>query len=381
MRPSSGVLYLLLALNMASTAPVPPLARRSIRIEVHYVDVNGDQRDANQAVDTFYNSINALINSKYRPVRDPGGTKMRLSGGVLYLFLALTVVSAAPIHPVGRRSVLVGFKLVDAITWNPRAENNPDKLFALIKYLRDAKMRPSGGLLYLFLALTLVSAAPGHPLARRSVDVDFNIKDVADAATPDSNIKDMMNNVLQEALDSAAPVHPLARRSVDTKFELTCIVEVEDLPVAENTASNTYNDMMKDMIMNKVMQDAIDICSTDLSRSAEPRDAKMRPSGGVLYLLLALTVVSAAPVPPLARRSVYTDFKIKWDHVSFPVVTLDQINKHIDLMNGDVPTTTDEAVLRTDVTGSGNDDTADVTSPGPGDADPGGASTNSATLS
>ncbi|XP_035664069.1 uncharacterized protein LOC118407660 [Branchiostoma floridae] len=57
---------------------------------------------------------------------------MRLSGGVLYLFLALTVVSAAPIHPVGRRSVLVGFKLVDAITWNPRAENNPDKLFALI---------------------------------------------------------------------------------------------------------------------------------------------------------------------------------------------------------------------------------------------------------
>jgi len=51
------------------------------------------------------------------------------------------------------------------------------------------------------------------------------------------------------------------------------------------------------------------------------------------------------------------------------------------MCSGDVPTTTDEAVLRTDVTGSGNDDTADVTSPGPGDADPGGASTNSATLS
>ncbi|XP_078581133.1 uncharacterized protein LOC144864704 [Branchiostoma floridae x Branchiostoma japonicum] len=114
----------------------------------------------------------------------------------------------------------------------------------------------------------------------------------------------------------------------------------------------------------------------------------MRPSGGVLYLLLALTVVSAAPVHPLARRSVYTDFKIKWDHVSFPVVTLDQINKHIDLMNGEsgdvstsVPTTRGGPVLRADVTGSGNDDTADVTSPGPGDADPGRESTNSVTLS
>eukprot|EP00058_Branchiostoma_floridae_P018554 XP_002604043.1 hypothetical protein BRAFLDRAFT_71667 [Branchiostoma floridae] len=30
----------------------------------------------------------------------------------------------------------------------------------------------------------------------------------------------------------------------------------------------------------------------------------MRPSGGVLYLFLALTVVRAAPVHPLARRSV-----------------------------------------------------------------------------
>ncbi|XP_035664065.1 uncharacterized protein LOC118407657 [Branchiostoma floridae] len=63
-------------------------------------------------------------------------------------------------------------------------------------------MRPSGGVLYLFLALALVRAAPGHPLARRSIVVDYNIKDVADAANPDSNIKDMMNNVLQEALDS-----------------------------------------------------------------------------------------------------------------------------------------------------------------------------------
>ncbi|XP_035664070.1 uncharacterized protein LOC118407661 isoform X1 [Branchiostoma floridae] len=100
----------------------------------------------------------------------------------------------------------------------------------------------------------------------------------------------------------------------------------------------------------------------------------MRPSGGVLYLLLALTVVRAAPVHPLARRSVFTNYKLQWDHIGYPVVTL-------DLINGDVPTTTDEAVLRTDVTGSGNDDTADVTSPGPGDADPGGASTNSVTLS
>ncbi|XP_035664067.1 uncharacterized protein LOC118407658 isoform X2 [Branchiostoma floridae] len=104
----------------------------------------------------------------------------------------------------------------------------------------------------------------------------------------------------------------------------------------------------------------------------------MRPSGGVLFLLLALTVVSTAPGHPLARRSVVCKLKL----VEVVEGTRDQ-SPGIDvdaLIRGDVPTTTDEAVLRTDMTGSGNDDTADVTSPGPGDADPGGASTNSVTL-
>ncbi|XP_035664066.1 uncharacterized protein LOC118407658 isoform X1 [Branchiostoma floridae] len=109
----------------------------------------------------------------------------------------------------------------------------------------------------------------------------------------------------------------------------------------------------------------------------------MRPSSGVLYLLLALNMASTAPVPPLARRSIRIE-------VHYVDVNGDQrdANQAVDtfynsinaLINGDVPTTTDEAVLRTDMTGSGNDDTADVTSPGPGDADPGGASTNSVTL-
>ncbi|XP_035664071.1 uncharacterized protein LOC118407661 isoform X2 [Branchiostoma floridae] len=97
----------------------------------------------------------------------------------------------------------------------------------------------------------------------------------------------------------------------------------------------------------------------------------MRPSGGVLYLLLALTVVRAAPVHPLARRSVFTNYKLQWDHIGYPVVTL-------DLINGDLSGGT---ILRTDVIGSRNDDPADVTSPGTGDADPGGASTNSVTFS
>eukprot|EP00058_Branchiostoma_floridae_P018555 XP_002604044.1 hypothetical protein BRAFLDRAFT_71666 [Branchiostoma floridae] len=111
----------------------------------------------------------------------------------------------------------------------------------------------------------------------------------------------------------------------------------------------------------------------------------MRPSGGVLYLFLALTVVSAAPGHPLARRSIVVDFNLK--HVGDANVAdaENQASKTInDMMNNQMQNALDSVDVPAelvDVTVSGNDDTGDVTSPGPGDADPERASTDSVTLS
>eukprot|EP00058_Branchiostoma_floridae_P018566 XP_002604055.1 hypothetical protein BRAFLDRAFT_71655 [Branchiostoma floridae] len=284
-------------------------------------------------------------------------------------------------------------------------------------------MRPSGGVLYLFLALTVVSAAPVHPLARRSIVVDYKIGDVADADNSASNtLNDKMNNRMQNSFNGLHVVAPFVEKSffyyyletgwmfvsqvVSHKYRPVLIRratrrkdetvrrspvtvpganrgQCRACPPASETVTQFYVLTSSETEMTtpqtSPLQVPVMLTLNELDRDlvmkqlkTKPRDAMMRPSGGLLYLFLALTLVRAAPGHPLARRSVDVELKI------LPVpITRNRASNRVDLVynNVDVPA---ELV---DVTVSGNDDTGDVTSPGPGDADPERASTDSVTLS